>query len=29
MAGPVSDMQKQLLETVRVNVDWMNALVSI
>jgi signal transduction histidine kinase len=28
MAGPVSDMQKQLLETVRVNVDWMNALVS-
>ncbi len=28
MAGPVSDMQKQLLETVRVNVDWMNALIS-
>lgn len=28
MAGPVSDMQRQLLETVRVNVDWMNALVS-
>jgi len=28
MAGPVTDMQKQLLETVRVNVDWMNALVS-
>ena len=28
MAGPVSDMQKQLLETVRLNVDWMNALVS-
>jgi signal transduction histidine kinase len=28
MAGSVSDMQKQLLETVRVNVDWMNALLS-
>jgi signal transduction histidine kinase len=28
MAGPVSDMQKQLLDTVRNNVDWMNSLVS-
>jgi signal transduction histidine kinase len=28
MAGPVSDMQQQLLDTVRSNVDWMNALVS-
>jgi signal transduction histidine kinase len=28
MAGPVSDMQKQLLDTVRSNVDWMNSLVS-
>jgi signal transduction histidine kinase len=28
MAGPVSDMQRQLLDTVRSNVDWMNALVS-
>lgn len=28
MAGPITDMQKQLLETVRGNVDWMNALVS-
>ncbi len=28
MAGPVSDMQKQLLDTVRNNVDWMNALIS-
>lgn len=28
MAGPVNDMQKQLLETVHNNVNWMNALVS-
>jgi signal transduction histidine kinase len=28
MAGPVSEMQQQLLDTVRGNVDWMNALIS-
>lgn len=28
MVGPVSDMQKQLLDTVRNNVDWMNGLIS-
>lgn len=28
MAGPVSEMQTQLLDTVRNNVDWMNSLVS-
>lgn len=28
MAGPVNEMQKQLLDTIHNNVNWMNALVS-